>query len=148
MKVIIGADHGGYDLKVVIKEFLKNKGFDVVDVGTESLVSCDYPDIAKKLVKEVLKYDVKGILVCGTGIGMSIAANKYDGIRAALCSDTFSARMTREHNDSNVLCLGERVVGKGLALDIVDIWLNTAFSEGERHKNRIELIDKIEKERV
>lgn len=148
MKVIIGADHGGYDLKVAIKEFLKKKGVEVVDVGTESLVSCDYPDIAKKLVKEVLKEGVKGILVCGTGIGMSIAANKYDGIRAALCSDTFSARMTREHNNSNVLCLGERVVGKGLALDIVDIWLNTAFSEGERHKNRIELIEKIEKERV
>lgn len=148
MKVIIGADHGGYDLKVDIKEFLKDKGVDVVDVGTESLVSCDYPDIAKKLVKEVLKEDTKGILICGTGIGMSIAANKYDGIRAALCSDTFSARMTREHNDSNILCLGERVVGKGLALDIVNIWLNTEFSEGERHKNRIELIKKIEKERV
>lgn len=148
MKVIIGADHGGYDLKVAIKESLKNRGVDVVDVGTESLVSCDYPDIAKKLVKEVLKEGVKGILVCGTGIGMSIAANKYDGIRAALCSDTFSARMTREHNDSNVLCLGERVVGKGLALDIVNVWLNTEFSEGERHKNRIELIKKIETERV
>lgn len=148
MKVIIGADHGGYDLKVTIKEFLKNKGVEVIDVGTESLVSCDYPDIAKKLVQEVLKYGVKGILVCGTGIGMSIVANKYNGIRAALCSDTFSARMTREHNDSNVLCLGERVVGKGLALDIVNIWLNTEFSEGERHKNRIELIEKIEKERV
>lgn len=148
MKVIIGADHGGYDLKIAIKEFLKGNGVDVVDVGTESLVSCDYPDIAKKLVKEVLTEGVKGILVCGTGIGMSIAANKYDGIRAALCSDTFSARMTREHNDSNVLCLGERVVGKGLALDIVNIWLNTEFSEGERHKNRIELIKNIEKERV
>lgn len=148
MKVIIGADHGGYDLKVAIKEFLKKKGIDVVDVGTESLVSCDYPDIAKKLVKEVLANDTKGILVCGTGIGMSIVANKYDGIRASLCSDTFSARMTREHNDSNVLCLGERVVGKGLALDIVDIWLETGFSEGERHKNRIELIKNIEKERV
>ncbi len=148
MKVIIGADHGGYDLKIAIKECLKSKGVEVVDVGTESLVSCDYPDIAKKLVKEVLKENVKGILVCGTGIGMSIAANKFDGIRAALCSDTFSARMTREHNDSNVLCLGERVLGKGLALDIVNIWLNTEFSEGERHKNRIELIERIEKERV
>lgn len=148
MKVIIGADHGGYDLKIAIKECLKSKGVEVVDVGTESLVSCDYPDIAKKLVKEVLKENVKGILVCGTGIGMSIAANKFDGIRAALCSDTFSARMTREHNDSNVLCLGERVLGKGLALDIVNVWLNTEFSEGERHKNRIELIEKIEKERV
>lgn len=148
MKVIIGADHGGYDLKVAIKESLKNRGIDVVDVGTESLVSCDYPDIAKKLVKEVLKENVKGILVCGTGIGMSIAANKFDGIRAALCSDTFSARMTREHNDSNVLCLGERVLGKGLALDIVNIWLNTEFSQGERHKNRLELIERIEKERL
>lgn len=148
MKIIIGADHGGYDLKVVIREFLKDKGFEVVDVGTESLISCDYPDIARKLVKEVLKEGVKGILVCGTGIGMSIAANKFDGIRAALCSDTFSARMTREHNDSNVLCLGERVIGKGLALDIVNTWINTDFSNGERHKNRIDLIMKIEKERV
>lgn len=148
MKIIIGADHGGYDLKVVIREFLKDKGFEVVDVGTESLISCDYPDIARKLVKEVLKEGAKGILVCGTGIGMSIAANKFDGIRAALCSDTFSARMTREHNDSNVLCLGERVIGKGLALDIVNTWINTDFSNGERHKNRIDLITKIEKERV
>ncbi len=148
MKVIIGADHGGYDLKVAIKDFLKNKGIEVLDVGTESLVSCDYPDIAKKLVKEVLAEDTKGILVCGTGIGMSIAANKYDGIRAALCSDTFSARMTREHNDSKVLCLGDRAVGKRLALDLVNIWLSTEFSGGERHKNIIELIMNIEKERV
>lgn len=148
MRVIIGSDHGGYDLKVAIKEFLKSKDIEVCDVGTESLVSCDYPEIAKSLVKEIRKSGDKGILVCGTGIGMSIAANKYDGIRAALCTDTYSARMTREHNDSNVLCLGERVVGKGLALDIVNTWLNTDFSEGERHKNRIELIEKIEKERV
>lgn len=148
MKIIIGSDHGGYDLKVAIKEFLSTKNVDIVDVGIESLVSCDYPEVAKKLVKEVKKQNVKGILVCGTGIGMSIAANKYDGIRAALCSDTFSARMTREHNDSNVLCLGERVIGKGLALDIVWTWLNTEFSQGERHKNRIALIEKIEKERA
>lgn len=148
MRIIIGSDHGGYDLKVAIKEFLKSKGIEVCDVGTESLISCDYPEIAAALVKEMRKFGDKGILVCGTGIGMSIAANKYDGVRAALCSDTFSARMTREHNDSNVLCLGERVVGKGLAIDIVNTWINTDFSEGERHKNRIELIEKIEKERV
>lgn len=148
MKIIIGSDHGGYDLKDVIKVHLKEKGVEIIDVGTESLESCDYPDIAKALTKKVLEENVKGILVCGTGIGMSITANKYDGIRAALCSDTFSARMTREHNDSNVLCLGERVLGKGLALDIVDIWLETPFSEGERHKHRIELIEKIEKERA
>jgi ribose 5-phosphate isomerase B len=148
MKVIIGSDHGGYDLKVAIKEFLSSKDIEIIDVGIESLVSCDYPEVAKKLAREVLKTGEKGILVCGTGIGMSIAANKYDGIRAALCSDTYSARMTREHNDSNVLCLGERVLGKGLAQDIVWTWLNTEFSQGERHKNRIALIEKIEKERI
>jgi ribose 5-phosphate isomerase B len=117
-------------------------------MGTYSTESCDYPNIASKVVKKVLSEDARGILVCGTGIGMSIAANKYAGIRASLCSDTFSARMTREHNNSNVLCLGERVIGKGLALDIVKIWLESEFSNNERHQNRLNLINEIESERL
>lgn len=148
MKVVIGADHGGYNLKMAIKEHLKSKHIEIIDVGTESLISCDYPEIVKPLVEEVKEQNIKGILVCGTGIGMSITANKYSGIRAALCTDTFSARMTREHNNSNILCLGERVIGKGLALDIVDTWLETEFSNLERHQHRIDLISEIEKERL
>lgn len=147
MKVVIGADHGGYELKQTIIEFLNSKGHEVIDVGTHTTDSCDYPDIVKKLVPYVRNEGYRGILVCGTGIGMSIAANKYDKIRAALCSDTFSARLTREHNDSNILCLGQRVLGSGLAIDIVEAWMNTEFSNGQRHKNRLQLIDKIEKER-
>jgi ribose 5-phosphate isomerase B len=148
MKVIIGSDHGGFSLKETIIEFLKEGNYEVEDMGTYSTESCDYPNIASKVVKKVLSEDARGILVCGTGIGMSIAANKYAGIRASLCSDTFSARMTREHNNSNVLCLGERVIGKGLALDIVKIWLESEFSNNERHQNRLNLINEIESERL
>ena len=108
-------------------------------MGCYSAESCDYPVIAKDVSKKVLETGSKGILVCGTGIGMSITANRFDGIRASHCTDTFTARMTRMHNDSNILCLGERITGAGLALDIVDIWLKTEF-EGGRHKNRIEMI--------
>ena len=115
---------------------------EVVDVGTFSSDSCDYPEIAQKVGNFVVTGEVeKGILVCGTGIGMSIAANKIKGIRAALCSDTFSARLTRQHNNSNVLCLGERVTGEGLMLDIVKIWLETPFSNEERHLRRINSIE-------
>lgn len=144
MKIFIGSDHGGYNLKSIIMDFLKENNYDFEDVGTYSTASCDYPQIAETVSKKVLENSSKGILVCGTGIGMSIAANKFKGIRAALCSDTFSARMTREHNDSNILCLGERTVGAGLALDIVKIWLETEFSNGERHANRIKLIKELE----
>lgn len=147
MKIIIGSDHGGFELKTAIIKFLTDLKYEIEDVGTYSAESCDYPEIAAKLCKNVLAENTRGILVCGTGIGMVIAANKYKGIRAALCGDTYSARLTREHNDSNVLCLGERVIGHGLALDIVKIWLETEFSNAERHKNRIKLIDEIENER-
>ncbi len=142
MKIALGADHGGFNYKNKIKEYLTSIGAEVVDVGTFNADSCDYPEIAQKVGNLVVSGEVeKGILVCGTGIGMSIAANKIKGIRAALCSDTFSAKATREHNNSNVLCLGERVIGEGLMLDIVKIWLETPFSNEERHLRRINSIE-------
>ncbi len=141
MKVIVGSDHGGFNLKNAIVSELKEKGVDITDFGPESDDSVDYPDFAKPLAEKVAagEYD-KGILICGTGIGMSISANKVNGIRCALVHDTFSARATREHNDSNILAMGERVIGKGLASDIVDIWLNTEF-EGGRHEKRVRKIE-------
>lgn len=141
IKIAIGSDHGGFDYKASIIKALQDKGYDVVDMGTYSPESCDYPIIAKKVALAVAKGDFeKGILVCGTGIGMSMAANKVKGIRAAVCGDTFSARATRAHNNANILCLGQRVVGEGLALDIVDIWLTTKF-EGGRHERRVNMIE-------
>lgn len=141
IKIAIGSDHGGFEYKASIIKALQVKGYDVVDMGTYSPESCDYPIIAKKVARAVAKGDFeKGILVCGTGIGMSMAANKVKGIRAAVCGDTFSARATRAHNNANVLCLGQRVVGEGLALDIVDIWLTTKF-EGGRHERRVNMIE-------
>ena len=138
-KIIIGSDHGGFRLKNEIVEHLKKLEYEVLDLGCYSLESCDYPIIAKAVAKEVLNSKARGILICGTGIGVSITANRFEGIRASHCTDTFTARMTRMHNDSNILCLGERITGTGLALDIVDIWLNTDF-EGGRHKTRIDMI--------
>lgn len=141
IKIAIGSDHGGFEYKAGIIKALQVKGYDVVDMGTYSPESCDYPIIAKKVARAVAKGDFeKGILVCGTGIGMSMAANKVKGIRAAVCGDTFSARATRAHNNANILCLGQRVVGEGLALDIVDIWLTTKF-EGGRHERRVNMIE-------
>ncbi len=144
MKIFIGSDHGGYNLKEKIKEVFTPLGYEFDDVGTDSLNSCDYPVYAKKVAQKVQETEGRGILVCGTGIGMSICANKFKGIRASHCTDTFSARMTREHNNSNILCLGERITGQDLALDIVKIWLETPFSNGERHINRLNLIKEIE----
>ena len=138
-KLYIASDHGGFRLKNEIKEHLKTKGIDAEDLGCYTSESCDYPDFAHRLAYKITENGGKGILVCGTGIGMSIAANRHVGIRASHCTDTFSARMTRMHNDSNVLCLGERITGTGLALDIVDVWLRTDF-EGGRHLHRIEKI--------
>lgn len=143
-KIFIGSDHGGYNLKEKIKEVFSPLGYEFEDVGTNSLDSCDYPVYVEKVAQRVLETNGYGILVCGTGIGMSIAANKFKGIRASHCTDTFSARMTKEHNNSNVLCLGERITGQDLALDIVKIWLETPFSNGERHLNRLNLIKEIE----
>ena len=141
-KILIASDHGGFKLKNEIINHLKDQGLDIEDFGCYNTESCDYPVYAKIVAEQVadgVNDGVKGILVCGTGIGMSIAANRYKGRRASHCTDTFSARMTRMHNDSNILCLGERITGSGLALDIVDIWLNTPF-EGGRHKKRIDMI--------
>ena len=143
MKIGIGSDHGGYELKESIKEYLSQLGVEFVDYGTNSLESVDYPDFGKKVADAVLEKQVdRGILICGTGIGISITANRIQGIRCALCTDTFSARMSREHNNANILALGGRVVGTGLALDIVKIFLDTEF-EGGRHERRINKIDEI-----
>ena len=141
-KILIASDHGGFKLKNEIISHLKEQSFDIEDFGCYNTDSCDYPVYAKIVAEQVAEgadNDIKGILICGTGIGMSIAANRFKGIRAAHCTDTFSARMTRMHNDSNILCLGERITGVGLAKDIVDIWLNTPF-EGGKHKKRIDMI--------
>lgn len=144
MKIAIGSDHGGVELKEVIKSFLTENGYDFKDFGTNSNASCDYPDYALPVAEAVVAKEFElGILICGTGIGIGIAANKVPGIRAALCSDTFSAHATREHNNANILTLGQRVVGQGLALDIVKTFLTTEF-EGNRHQNRIDKISEIE----
>lgn len=145
MKIAIGSDHGGVDLKEEIINFLKSENYDVKDFGPNSKASCDYPDYALPLAEAVVAEEFDfGILVCGTGIGISIAANKVPGVRAALCSDTFSAHATREHNNANILALGARVIGTGLALDIVKTFLNAKF-EGDRHQGRIDKITAIEK---
>lgn len=145
MKVAIGCDHGGLHLKEEIKALLLTLGHEVEDFGTYTTESCDYPDIAVPVSRAVVDGQAeRGILICGTGIGIGIAANKIDGIRAALCHDTFSAHASREHNDANVLTLGERVIGVGLAKDIVTIWMATEF-EGGRHERRVEKIMALEK---
>ncbi|MCL2071880.1 MAG: ribose 5-phosphate isomerase B [Oscillospiraceae bacterium] len=143
--IVIGADHGGYDLKEFLKQNLEKKNMTYYDCGCNGS-SVDYPDIADEVCRKVLKNPDanKGVLICGTGIGMSIAANKIKGIRAALCADYFSAKYTRLHNDSNVICLGGRTLGMGLAWELLDVWLNTAFM-GERHSLRIDKITAIEK---
>ncbi len=146
MKIALGCDHGGLEHKNAIGEYLKENGFEVVDFGIYEQVSVDYPDIAKKVCESILAGEtVRGILVCGTGIGMSIAANKYNGIRAAACSEHFSAKYTRLHNNSNVLCLGGRVIGVGTAIELADIFVNTEF-EGGRHQKRVNKITAIENE--
>ncbi|MED4601493.1 ribose 5-phosphate isomerase B [Paenibacillus validus] len=145
MKIAMGADHGGYRLKDVIKPFIEQLGHEVIDYGCDCSDSVDYPDYAIPVCDDVVsgKAD-RGILICGTGIGMTIAANKVPGIRCALVHDLFSAKATREHNDSNVLAMGERVIGPGVALEIVKIWLETEFSNGERHKNRVGKVKALE----
>ncbi len=141
MKLVLASDHGGYELKEEIKKHLQEKGYDFEDIGTHSTESVDYPEYGRAAAEMIAQGKAdKGILCCGTGIGISLAANKVKGIRCANVSDTFSAKMSRAHNDANMLSLGGRVVGVGLALEIVDAWLNTEF-EGGRHQRRV---DKIE----
>ena len=147
-KITIGCDHAGYELKKKVIDHLQERGIEVIDVGTHSTDSCDYPAIAHAVCKNIQDGVTElGILVCGTGIGMSMAANKHRGIRAAACSDTFSARLTRIHNDANVLCFGERVVGMGLALDLVDNFIDAEF-EGGKHQRRVDMITAIEKDEL
>jgi len=145
MKIALGSDHGGYQLKENLKKYLKELNVEYQDFGCNSEKSVDYPDIGFKIAIEVKNrnYD-KGILICGTGIGMSIVANKIKGIRASLCHDVFSARYAREHNDANILTLGGRVIDTGLAKEIVKVWLNTDFSGEERHLKRLNKIKQEE----
>lgn len=140
--IALGSDHGGFALKQEIKVYLEQQGFEYKDYGCFDEQSCDYPVYAKAVANAIVGGECdKGILICGTGVGISIAANKVKGIRAALCHDTFSAQATREHNDANVLAMGARVVGSGLAVKIVDTFLHTDFSGDTRHVNRIRQIE-------
>ena len=143
--IAIASDHAGYDMKEQLKKHFDALGVKYIDYGTsDSKTSVDYPDYASKACESIQNGNATlGVLVCGTGIGMSMAANKHKGIRAACCSDTFSARMTRMHNDANMLCIGARVIGIGLATDLVDIFISTEF-EGERHMRRIQMLSDIE----
>ncbi len=143
MKIGIGSDHGGFELKEIIKSTFSGEGIEFIDYGTYSQDSVDYPDFGKKTAEAVKNGEVeRAIVICGTGIGISIAANKVKGIRCALCGDTFSARMSREHNDANVLAIGARVLGVGLAIEIVGTYLNSKF-EGGRHQLRVEKLNEI-----
>ena len=138
----IGSDHGGFALKEAIKKHLEERGLEYKDYGTYSSASCDYPVYGRAVAKAVAAGECElGILICGTGIGISITANKVPGVRAALCSDCFSAAATREHNNANILALGARVLGEGLGLEIVDTFLDTPFSNDERHIRRISMIE-------
>ena len=141
--IAIGCDHAGVEMKKAVIEALSEKGFEFKDMGTDG-EPCDYPVMAEKVCNEVLAGNCeKGILICGTGIGMSIAANKINGIRAALCADSFSTRFTRLHNNSNIMCMGARTLGQGLACELAEIFLTTGF-EGGRHQRRIDLITALE----
>lgn len=144
MKVVIGSDHAGYSLKEAIKKHLEAAGHEVMDKGTNDTSSCHYPIYAEAVANAIVAGEAeRGVLVCGTGIGMSIAANKVKGIRAAAVSDCFTAEATRLHNDTHIICIGERTVGPGLAFKLVDTFLNTAF-EGGRHQTRVDMMMEIE----
>ncbi len=146
MKIVIGCDHAGYNIKGAVKKHIEEKGYEVVDVGTYSTDSCHYPVYASAACEKIKSGECElGILICGTGIGMSIAANKHNGIRAACCSDVFSARLTREHNDANVLCFGERVIGIGTAIDLVDAFLGAEYLNNGNHVTRVAMLSEIEK---
>ena len=143
--IALACDHAGFPLKEELKKHFDETGVKYIDYGCHGLESVNYPDYATKLCNGITGGECcLGILVCGTGIGMSMAANKHSGIRAACCSDTFSARMTRMHNDANVLCMGARVVGAGLAIDLADLFINTEF-EGGRHQKRVDMLNALDK---
>lgn len=145
MKIAIGSDHAGFRLKEEIKSYIESLGNQVIDVGCDCADSVDYPDYALPVCRYVLEQQVeRGILICGTGIGMSMAANKMSGIRCAVVHDAFSAKATREHNDANVLAMGERVIGPGLAMEIARIFLETPYSQEEKHQRRVQKIAAIE----
>ena len=145
MKIAIGCDHGALALKNAVKAHLEKKGYEVCDYGTYTLDSCDYPDFGAKAAKAVASGECeKGIVMCTTGIGISIAANKVKGIRCALLADTWSAKMTREHNDTNMMAMGAAIVGEMLALQIVDTWLGTEFSAEAKHQRRIDKVMALE----
>ncbi len=142
--IAIGSDHGGYLLKEELKKHLEQEGYEFIDFGTDSTASCDYPVYAEKVCRAIQSGECeKGILICGTGIGMSMCANKCKGIRAAVCGDHFSAEFTRRHNDANVLCMGARVIGPGVALQLADIFLTIEY-EGGRHANRVSMMMELE----
>jgi ribose 5-phosphate isomerase B len=144
MKIAIGSDHAGFGLKEEVLALLKRLSFDIIDCGTKDTSSVDYPDFGEKVSRLVSAGEVdRGILICGTGIGMSMVANKFPNVRASLCNDLFSAKMSRLHNDANVLVLGGRIIGKDLAAEIVTTWMSTPF-EGDRHLKRLHKIKKIE----
>jgi ribose 5-phosphate isomerase B len=143
--IAIGSDHAGYDLKIKIRNFIQEKGYDVLDLGTCDCNSVDYPDYGLAVAEAVKDRQCEeGIIVCGTGLGISMAANKVPGIRAAVCTNEYMAKMSREHNDANILALGSRVVGEDLAISIVQVWLESEFQEG-KHKIRVDKISEIEK---
>jgi ribose 5-phosphate isomerase B len=147
LKIAIAADHGGFHLKTILVEYLQELGHEIVDFGTQSEKPVDYPDYARAVAQEMLsKKAERGILICGSGVGACVAANKFQGIRAAICHDTFSAHQGVEDDDMNVLCLGARVIGLELAKEIVRIWLSASFSGAERHCQRLAKIDQIERE--
>ncbi len=140
--IALGCDHGGFELMQEVKKHLEERGLEYKDFGTYSTASCDYPVYAKAVAKAVLSGECdRGILICGTGIGISITANKFRGIRCAVCHDCFSAEATRQHNDANILAMGGRIIGPGHALKVVDTFLDTPFSNEERHKRRISMIE-------
>jgi len=142
-RIIIGCDHAAYQLKVTLKTAMQDQGFVVTDVGTHSEASMDYPDIGKTVAEKISSGEYgRGILMCGTGLGMSMVANKYPHVRAALCNDLFSATMSRRHNNANILVMGGRVIGDILALEILRVWLETPFEAG-RHQRRLEMFDSI-----
>jgi ribose 5-phosphate isomerase B len=144
-KLAIGSDHAGYDLKHQLIKFLKDEGHEVCDLGTDSTEPCDYPDFAEKVGVAVVKGEADlGIVVCGSGVGATVAANKVPGVRAGLCHDTFSAHQGREDDDTNVMCLGARVIGINLAQDVLKSWLGTRFSGAERHVRRVKKIEALE----